>query len=158
MPLICFPPTEWKAKKAFPEITLTIKHILLKSTALVIAKFRPEKQAFFHHIRYRESEYSGHCSFSHSHSLFADLFWIISEDDASLSSLRSTLAFLKSLLEQFSWKMEKNWDIAPHKQITSCMFTCLSESEVKLLSRVQLFGTPWTVAYQAPLSMGFSRQ
>ena len=30
--------------------------------------------------------------------------------------------------------------------------------EVKLLSRVQLFATPWTVAYQAPPSMGFSRQ
>ena len=31
-------------------------------------------------------------------------------------------------------------------------------SEVKLLSRVQLFATPWTVAYQAHLSIGFSRQ
>ena len=31
-------------------------------------------------------------------------------------------------------------------------------SEVKSLSRVQLFGTPWTVAYQASPSMGFSRQ
>ena len=30
--------------------------------------------------------------------------------------------------------------------------------KVKSLSRVQLFATPWTVAYQAPLSMGFSRQ
>ena len=30
--------------------------------------------------------------------------------------------------------------------------------KVKSLSRVQLFTTPWTVAYQAPLSMGFSRQ
>ena len=29
--------------------------------------------------------------------------------------------------------------------------------KVKSLSRVQLFATPWTVAYQAPLSMGFSR-
>ena len=29
---------------------------------------------------------------------------------------------------------------------------------MKSLSRVQLFATPWTVAYQAPLSMGFSRQ
>ena len=29
---------------------------------------------------------------------------------------------------------------------------------VKSLSRVRLFVTPWTVAYQAPLSMGFSRQ
>ena len=33
-----------------------------------------------------------------------------------------------------------------------------SESEVKSLSRVGLFETPWTVAYQAPPSMGFSRQ
>ena len=30
-------------------------------------------------------------------------------------------------------------------------------SEVKSLSRVQLFATPWTVVYQASLSMGFSR-
>ena len=30
--------------------------------------------------------------------------------------------------------------------------------KVKLLSHVRLFATPWTVAYQAPLSMGFSRQ
>ena len=34
----------------------------------------------------------------------------------------------------------------------------VTEHNVKLLSRVQLFATPWTVAYQAPLSMGFSRQ
>ena len=30
--------------------------------------------------------------------------------------------------------------------------------KVKLLSRVRLFATPWTVVYQASLSMGFSRQ
>ena len=30
--------------------------------------------------------------------------------------------------------------------------------KVKLLSRVRLFETPWTTAYQAPPSMGFSRQ
>ena len=29
---------------------------------------------------------------------------------------------------------------------------------VKSLSHVQLFATPWTVAYKAPPSMGFSRQ
>ena len=36
----------------------------------------------------------------------------------------------------------------------------LSEPQVKVksLSRVQLFATPRTVAYQAPLYMGFSRQ
>ena len=30
--------------------------------------------------------------------------------------------------------------------------------KVKSLSRVRLLATPWTVAYQDPLSMGFSRQ
>ena len=30
--------------------------------------------------------------------------------------------------------------------------------KVKSLSRVQLFVTPWTIAHQAPPSMGFSRQ
>ena len=30
--------------------------------------------------------------------------------------------------------------------------------KVKSLSRAQLLATPWTAAYQAPLSMGFSRQ
>ena len=29
---------------------------------------------------------------------------------------------------------------------------------MKLLSRVQLFATPWTVVHQAPPSVGFSRQ
>ena len=30
--------------------------------------------------------------------------------------------------------------------------------KVKLLSRVRLFVTPWTIAYQSPRSMEFSRQ
>ena len=30
--------------------------------------------------------------------------------------------------------------------------------KVKSLNRVRLFATPWTVAYQAPPFMGFSRQ
>ena len=30
--------------------------------------------------------------------------------------------------------------------------------KVKMLSHFQLFATPWTVAYQAPPSMGFSTQ
>ena len=36
--------------------------------------------------------------------------------------------------------------------------TMQEKVKVKSLSRVQLFATPWTVAYQAPPSMGFSRQ
>ena len=34
----------------------------------------------------------------------------------------------------------------------------LMKVKVKLLSRIRLFVTPWTAAYQAPQSIGFSRQ
>ena len=34
----------------------------------------------------------------------------------------------------------------------------LKKGSGKLLSRVRLFATPWTVAYKLPPSMGFSRQ
>ena len=35
---------------------------------------------------------------------------------------------------------------------------CKWKVKVKLLSRLRLLATPWTAAYQAPRSMGFSRQ
>ena len=34
----------------------------------------------------------------------------------------------------------------------------LMKVKVKSLSRVRLFATPWTAAYQTPPSIGFSRQ
>ena len=34
----------------------------------------------------------------------------------------------------------------------------IPKSEVKSLSHVRLFVTPWTTVHQAPPSMGFSRQ
>ena len=36
--------------------------------------------------------------------------------------------------------------------------TYMQSEEVKSLSRVRVFATPWTVAYQAPQYMEFSRQ
>ena len=43
--------------------------------------------------------------------------------------------------------------------LSLCLFNLYAGfSSVQSLSRVRLFVTPWTVAYQAPLSMGFSRQ
>ena len=44
--------------------------------------------------------------------------------------------------------------IIHHTMISSLLYT----DHEKLLSCVQLFATPWTVTYQAPLSMGFYRQ
>ena len=40
--------------------------------------------------------------------------------------------------------------------LSPCLLIC--RVKVKSLSCVRLFVAPWTVAYQAPLSMGFSRQ
>ena len=37
-------------------------------------------------------------------------------------------------------------------------FYILKDTELKSLSHVLLFATPWTVVYQDPQSMGFSRQ
>ena len=42
--------------------------------------------------------------------------------------------------------------------MTSTLLILISESEVKSLSHDQLFATPWTVDYEDPQSMGFSRQ
>ena len=38
------------------------------------------------------------------------------------------------------------------------MCVCVCMRVLVIVSRVQLFATPWTVAHQAPLSMEFSRQ
>ena len=42
--------------------------------------------------------------------------------------------------------------------IFGCFQCACGKVKVKLLSCVRLFATPWTVAHQAPPSMGFSRQ
>ena len=62
----------------------------------------------------------------------------------ALASVSLLHALLHSLLETVSGAVVQN--------------SHLLDDKVKSLSRVRLFATPWTVAYHAPLSMGFSRQ
>ena len=47
------------------------------------------------------------------------------------------------------------WDAVP---FVNCCIKSTEKVKVKSFSRVRLFATPWTVAYQAPPSMGFPRQ
>ena len=47
---------------------------------------------------------------------------------------------------------------SPKERQCQRMFKVKKVKEVKSLSRVRLFATQWTIAYQAPPSMGFSRQ
>ena len=54
-------------------------------------------------------------------------------------------------------RLRRPW-VSPGKNTgVGCHFL-LQCMKVKSFSHVQLFATPWTAAYQAPLPMGFSRQ
>ena len=58
-------------------------------------------------------------------------------------------------------RLLRPWDSPGKNTGVSCHFLlqCMKvKSESESLSRVQLCATPWTAAYQAPPSMGFSRQ
>ena len=54
-------------------------------------------------------------------------------------------------------RLPRPWDSPGKDTGVDCHFV-LQCVKVKSLSRVRLLATPWTSAYQAPPSMGFSRQ
>ena len=54
-------------------------------------------------------------------------------------------------------RLPRPWDSPGKNTGVGCHFL-LQCMKVKLLSRVWLLATPWTAAYEAPPSMGFSRQ
>ena len=53
---------------------------------------------------------------------------------------------------------QKHEAVAPTTQVSACQRLEVGTGVLSCFSRVPLFATPWTVARQAPLSMGFSRQ
>ena len=56
-------------------------------------------------------------------------------------------------------RLPRLWDSPGKNTGVGCHFLlqCM-KVKMKFLSRVRLLATPWTAAYQAPPSMGFSRQ
>ena len=84
--------------------------------------------------------------------------WTLIRDRKSLQHLHcfgTKKNFLFQSPDFFSWLQSGYWVIS---SLSSCFTQSLLSSEVKPLSHVQLFTTPWTVAYQVPPSMEFSRQ
>ena len=76
---------------------------------------------------------------------------------ASFPSLSPCTSLRYTIKEMLAWKSclrveSRECELCSLKKITS------AKVKVKSLGRVRLFATPWTVAYQAPPSMGFSRQ
>ena len=54
--------------------------------------------------------------------------------------------------------MENNLKYICYTCVYVCVCVCVCALVLSSFSRVQLFATLWTVAHQAPLSMGFSRK
>ena len=63
---------------------------------------------------------------------------------------KNNLIFTSHHIEKLTWGKSASWQYE--------LFPFSFPFEVKLLSRVWLFTIPWTIAYQAPPSMEFSRQ
>ena len=56
-------------------------------------------------------------------------------------------------MRQQHWSLNHHVHVCVHVCVSVCVHACAYS-----LSHTQLFGTPWTVAHQAPGSMGFSRE
>ena len=69
----------------------------------------------------------------------------------------SSSSFSKSFSFVSGFRFSMHFHVNSSLLIWWCFMGLLSV-KVKSLSRVRLLATPWTVACQAPLSMGFSRQ
>ena len=61
-------------------------------------------------------------------------------------------------VEWFYEDLQDLLELTPKKDVLFIIGKVKERKKVKSLSRVRLFATPWTIAYYAPLSMGFSRQ
>jgi len=84
----------------------------------------------------------------------------------AILTIREKYIKLLLLLSRFSrmpthrwqpFRLPRPWDSPGKNTGVHCHFL-LQCVKVKLLSCARLLATPWTAAYQAPPSMGFSRQ
>ena len=69
------------------------------------------------------------------------------------------MSLIKKIIENVDREVEK-LEFKKYLFLAALSLSCSTQRKrkVKSLSHVRLFATPWSVAYQAPLSMGFSRQ
>ena len=87
--------------------------------------------------------------------------WTRCSPSSSCCSSRQVAPVVSDSVQRHRWQPTR----LPHPQARTLEWVAISLSsawkwkvKVKSLSRVRLFATPWTAAYQAPPSIGFSRQ
>ena len=81
------------------------------------------------------------------------------------NKVRGPLSFVSEAKQNYLFNFPNTLQNSPSEQserlfprLKSSVMPLKVKVKVKPLSRLGIFATPWTVAYQAPLSMGFSRQ
>ena len=84
--------------------------------------------------------------------LFNDCIWFCTSNILGIYLTNLSYLIVYSVLSYLLWK---HWRHGLHLRSFQ---VCTKSKKVKSLSRVWLFMTPWTVAYQAPQSTEFSRQ
>ena len=87
-----------------------------------------------------------------SQCLYLEGIFVLVEDGALFLSVARLLSFLLFLFLETPKVVQESCSTSIH------IFSVNIFTTACVLSRVWLFSTPWTVACQAPLSMGFSRQ
>ena len=117
---------------------------------------------------HKESDTTEHLHFSINACYLCLLVWLLLHI-ILLNSQHSCNKSAKSYHYVHRWEVrlrETKWFpkvIQPNESWVGILFQSwctqtLKWSEVKSLSHIRLFATPWTAACQAPLSMEFSRQ
>ena len=97
------------------------------------------------------------------HKLHEEVLWKLQPDCGQRLRMRKVVLWTSTKIQCMgqSWKVNhriKYYKIFDWPQRRQNGGEVDETKEVKSLSRVQLFATPWTVAHQAPPSMEFSRQ
>ena len=90
-----------------------------------------------------------------------DSWLIVPHSAAAAKSLQSCPTLCDPIDVWQPTRLPRPWDSPGKNTGVGCHFLlqCMNwKVKVKSLSRVRLSATPWTAAYQAPPSMGFSRQ
>ena len=81
------------------------------------------------------------------------VFWWMAVITETMKTFLENVAHAKWSIFVFDNRIRRTWSV-----LSKIMTSMKVKVKVKSLSHVQLFATPWTVTYQAPWSMGFSRQ
>ena len=91
---------------------------------------------------------------------FASISLTPARDSSNLTRLLPSRFWRKTSNPNLKIKDHSNLDVIPNKTLSLTLSLSLVPRACVLscFSCVQLFATLWTVAHQAPLSMGFSRQ